>query len=101
LDKKGGDVLLLDLRETAIFTDYFLICNGESDRQLKALATSIADEAKEKADSIPWGLEGESANGWVLLDYGSLIVHLFSPAMRKYYNLEELWHDAHVILRMQ
>ncbi len=101
LDKKGGDVVLLDLREEAVFTDYFLICNGENDRQLRALATSIADDAKKKADTLPWGKEGESTNGWVLLDYGSLIVHLFSPEMRNYYNLEDLWQRAHVVLRMQ
>lgn len=93
--------MLLDLRESAVFTDYFLICNGESNRQLKALATGIADDAKEKAGSLPRGFEGESINGWVLIDYGSLIVHLFSPEMRSYYNLEELWQNAHVILRMQ
>lgn len=101
LDKKGGDVLLLDIRDEVIFTDYFLICNGENDRQLKALAESIAEDAKNKADLAPWGIEGEASSGWVLLDYGALIVHLFSPDKRVYYNLEELWSNGHIVLRMQ
>jgi ribosome-associated protein len=101
LDKKGDNILLLDLREDAVFTDFFLICNGENDRQLKALADSIAGDAKQKANILPWGTEGEPSNGWVLMDYGDLIVHLFSPEMRSYYDLEDLWSNAHIILRMQ
>ena len=92
---------MLDISDEVIFTDYFLICNGENDRQLKALADGIAEDAKKKADIIPWGTEGEPSSGWVLLDYGDLIVHLFSPEMRVFYNLEELWGDGHVVLRMQ
>lgn len=101
LDKKGGDIVLIDIREKAVFTDYFLICNGENDRQLRALADGIATDAKKKANVIPWGTEGEPSSGWVLLDYGDLIVHLFSPEMRSYYSLEELWSDSHIVLRMQ
>jgi ribosome-associated protein len=101
LDKKGEDILLLDIREEALFTDYFLICNGENDRQIRALADSIATEAKKQANILPWGTEGEAAGGWVLLDFGDLIVHLFSPEMRNYYKLDELWGNSHVVLRMQ
>lgn len=101
LDKKGDNILLIDIREDAPFTDFFLICNGENDRQLKALADGIAGDAKKKANLLPWGTEGEPSNGWVLMDFGDLIVHLFSPEMRSYYNLEDLWSDAHIILRMQ
>lgn len=101
LDKKGGDILLLDLRDEAIFTDYFLICNGDSRRQLKTLADSISQEAKSKADINPWGKEGEAEGGWILIDYGDLIVHLFNPDTRHYYNLEDLWRNAHIVLRMQ
>jgi len=100
IDKKGGDIILLDISEEAVFTDYFLICNGENDRQIQALVDSIADDAKKKANTLPWGKEGEPSSGWVLLDYGDLIVHLFNPDMRNYYNLEELWSDAHIVLRM-
>lgn len=101
LEKKGADILLLDISERAIFTSYFLICNGENNRQLKALVDGISTDAKKKADILPWGTEGEPESGWVLLDYGDLIVHLFSPEMRDYYNLEEFWSSGHIVLRMQ
>jgi ribosome-associated protein len=78
-----------------------LICNGENDRQLQALLDGIAKDAKQKAKTSPWGTEGTPSSGWVLVDYGDLIVHLFSPEMRKYYSLEELWSDSHIVLRLQ
>ncbi|MCI0580351.1 MAG: ribosome silencing factor [Chloroflexi bacterium] len=101
LDKKGGDIILLDIRDKALFTDFFLICTGESGRQLQALADGIAEDAKKKATTLPWGVEGDAEGGWILMDYGDVIVHLFSPDKRTFYNLEELWGDAHVVLRMQ
>jgi len=101
LDKKGDDIVLLDIRDEAVFTDYFLICNGDNDRQLRTMADSIAEDAKKKADLVAWGREGEPASGWLLLDFGDLVVHLFSPEKRNYYKLEELWADAHVVLRLQ
>jgi ribosome-associated protein len=101
LDKKGGDVLLLDIREETIFTDYFLICNGDNDRQLQAMVDGIADDTKKKANILPWGTEGKPNSGWVLMDYGDVIVHLFSPEMRSYYKLDELWDNGHIVLRMQ
>lgn len=101
LDKKGNDIVLLDLREQTVFADYFLICNGENDRQIRALAESVRQEAKQKADTLAYGVEGIPEAGWILLDYGDLVVHIFSPDKRDYYKLEELWTDAHVVLRMQ
>jgi ribosome-associated protein len=101
LDKKGSDILLLDLRDEAIFRDYFLIANGESKRQLKSLADGISEEAKTNGDVQPIGKEGEPDSGWLLLDYGDLVVHLFHPETRRYYDLEDLWQNAHVVLRMQ
>jgi ribosome-associated protein len=100
IDKKGSDILVLDIRDQALFADYFILCNGESDRQLRALMNAVVTGAKEKADTAPWGTEGEPENGWVLVDYGAVIVHIFSPEKRAYYNLEELWSDGHVVLRM-
>jgi ribosome-associated protein len=100
LDKKGSDITLLDIREQAIFAKYFLLCNGENARQLRALAESIKQDAREKANIVGAGIEGESHTGWMLIDFGDLIVHLFSPEKRFYYNLEELWSEAHVVLRM-
>jgi ribosome-associated protein len=101
LDKKGSDVLLLDIRDQATFTDYFLICNADNERQLAALAEGISESAKKNGSAVAWGKEGQPDGGWVLLDYGDLVVHLFSPQMRRYYGLEELWTGAHVVLRMQ
>ncbi len=101
LDKKGSKITLLDIKDQAIFANYFLICTGESSRQLGALADSIRQEAKEKANLIADGIEGQPQTGWVLVDFGDLIVHLFSPEKRNYYDLEELWSEAHVVLRTQ
>jgi ribosome-associated protein len=101
LNKKGANIILLDIRDEAVFTDYFLICNGDNDRQLRTLADSIADDAKKKAELVPWGREGEASSGWLLMDFGDLIVHLFSPEKRNYYRLEELWTNAHVVFRLQ
>ncbi len=101
LDKKGEDVLLLDIRQESILTDFFLFCNGDNARQIKALAEGIATDARDKADTRPRGVEGEPESGWVLLDFGDLVVHVFDPDRRRYYNLEELWSRGQVLLRMQ
>lgn len=101
LEKKANDIILLDISESAIFTDFFLICNGENDRQIRALTDGITEDAKKKANIMPWGTEGEPSGGWILVDFGELVVHVFSPEKRNFYNLEELWEDGHVILRMQ
>lgn len=101
LDKKGSEITLLDLREQAVFADYFLICNGENDRQLRSMANSVAQDAKQKGSAQAKSVEGSPEAGWVLVDFGDLLVHLFSPGMRHYYDLEGLWDDAHVVMRMQ
>ncbi|MCB8946303.1 MAG: ribosome silencing factor [Ardenticatenaceae bacterium] len=101
IDKKGNNLVLLDIREQAIFADYFLICNGDNIRQLQALADSIAEDAKHKASILPIGVEGNALSGWILVDFGDLVVHLFAPEKRTYYNLEDLWREAHPVLRMQ
>ncbi len=100
LDKKGSDITLLDLREQAVFADYFLICNGENDRQLRAMASSVAQDAKQKAEALAKSVEGSPESGWVLVDFGDLLVHLFSPETRDYYDLEGLWDSAHIVMRM-
>ncbi len=100
-DKKGSNIVLLDLEEHNVFADYFLICDGGNERQLKALAENIASDAKQKADIKTLGIEGDSTAGWVLIDFGDLVVHVFSPEKRRYYSLEEIWDRAHVVMRMQ
>lgn len=101
LDKKASDIILLDMREQSVFTDFFLLCNGESNRQINAIADAVQEDAKDEAGISPMGKEGDPNSGWVLVDYGDLIVHVFSPEKRAYYNLEDLWQDGRVVLRMQ
>ncbi len=101
IDKKGSNILLLDIRDQAVFSDYFIICNGESDRQLKSLMDAVIESAREEAGTRPRGTEGEPESGWILVDLGAVMVHLFSPEKREYYSLEDIWSDGHVVLRMQ
>lgn len=68
---------------------------------MQALAQGVSEDAKKKADILPNGVEGDAHAGWLLVDFGDLIVHLFSPDKRDYYDLEDLWSDAHVVLRIQ
>lgn len=92
--------MLLDLRGVASFTDYFVICTGTSDRMLDALAEAV-DEKVRQHHQRHGHLEGRASSGWLLLDYGDVIVHLFSPDQRRYYQLESLWSEGKVILRLQ
>lgn len=101
LDKKGSDIVLLDLREQSVFADYFLICSGENQRQIRALGEGLRTEAKKEANIVAKNLEGVPEAGWILVDFDDLVVHIFDPGKRHYYDLEELWSDAHVVLRMQ
>jgi ribosome-associated protein len=99
-DKKGEDILLIDLREICDFTDYFVLCTGTSDRMLQALADGAAEKVHAKYDT--WGrMEGVSQEGWLLVDFGDVVLHLFSPDRRQYYRLEELWGRGKVLLRLQ
>ena len=100
IDKKGSNILLLDIREQAVFSDYFILCNGDNDRQIHALTEAVIEVAELQAGIRPRGSEGEAESGWVLVDFGTIIVHLFSRERRNYYNLEDLWSEAHVVLRM-
>ena len=100
-DKLGEDILLLDIQEQCLFADYFVICSGASERQLKALVASVREEVKKEWDVLPQHIEGEPFSGWVLLDYSDIVVHIFTPELRTYYDLEGLWHEGKVLLRMQ
>lgn len=100
-DKKAEDILLLDLRPDAIIADYFVICTGNSDRQLRALADGVREQVKEKYAKLPFSVEGKPESGWVLMDYGNIVVHLFQAEKRRYYDLEGMWRSAHVLLQIQ
>lgn len=92
-NKKAETIKILDLRNLSTFTDYFMICSGQSDRQVQAIADSIVIELKEEGFS-PISVEGYSEGRWVVVDYGDLVIHVFHDALRDYYNMEELWYDA-------
>ena len=99
-DKKGEDILLLDLKEVAPVGDYFVICSGSSDRTITGLMDAVVEETREKFQIKP-RLEGRPQEGWLLADFGSVIVHVFSNAQRDYYRLEDLWANAKVLLHVQ
>ncbi len=98
-DKKAQDILLLDVRGVASFTDYFVICAGTSERQIRAIAEGI-DEALSRHGVEPYSREGTPADGWVLLDYSDVIVHIFAPEQRAFYNLEKLWERGRTVARL-
>ena len=98
-DKKGNDIVMLRTAELTTMADFFVICSGRSDRQVQALAGAILDELRD--DGIrPLGVEGKASSRWVLLDYGSVIVHVFAPEEREYYGLERLWGKAAKVVRV-
>jgi ribosome-associated protein len=98
-DRKGEDIHLLDIHENSILADYFVICSGTSSRMVKGLMSGIEDDVKKKF-GLNGRIEGEPNSGWMLADYGSVIVHIFSPNKREHYSLEELWSEAKTILRL-
>ena len=93
LEKKAEEVSILDVRDLTSFTDYFVLCNGESEPQLRTISKNIEEKMKE-AGLRPHHLEGKSENGWILMDYDDFVVHIFSPDKRSFYDLEGLWADA-------
>ena len=99
-DKKGEDIVLMDLKPLATFADYFVICSGTSDRMLDALADGVM-EGMHRQHRKKSRREGQARDGWVILDFGSVMVHLFSPDLREYFDLEQLWSEARVLLRLQ
>jgi ribosome-associated protein len=99
-EKKAENILLLDIHEIASFTDYFVICNGTSDRMLSALADAVS-EAAHHIYQLPARIEGQPEDGWLLVDLGDTVVHLFSPDQRDYYRLEQLWEKGKILLKLQ
>lgn len=99
-DKKGEDILILDIQDSAPFADYFVICSGSSRRMLTALMASVKDMVKQELQVIT-KQEGEPGDGWLLADFGDIVLHIFSPEQRQYYQLEQLWSDGKVVLHVQ
>jgi ribosome-associated protein len=93
-DRKAEDIVQLDLRGIIGYTDYFVICTGRSDRQVKAIHDAIHAGMKERHGVLPERVEGMTAARWVLMDYLDVVVHVFTPDTREYYRLEQLWGEA-------
>jgi ribosome-associated protein len=98
-DKKGSDIVMLRTAELTTMADFFVICSGRSDRQVQALAGAIVEELRSEGVR-PLGVEGQEAGRWVLIDYGSVLVHVFAPDEREYYGLERLWSQAAPVVRV-
>jgi ribosome-associated protein len=99
-DKKAGDIVLLDLTDLTTLADYFVIASGGSERQLDAIADGIVSGMRDEKVR-PFGREGTAASHWVLVDFGSVIVHVFTPPEREFYQLERHWSEAKTVLRVQ
>jgi len=93
LNKKAEDVVILDLRQSSLGTDYFVICSGNSDTQVKAIADEILEGMGERGQRV-WRVEGYEACRWILLDYVDVVIHVFYRDTRSYYDLELLWGDV-------
>ena len=96
-DRKAVDIVQLDLREIIGYTDYFVICTGRSDRQVKAIHDAVHQGMKAEHGLLPRRVEGLSQAHWVLMDYLDVVVHVFTPDTRSYYRLEQLWGEAPVL----
>jgi ribosome-associated protein len=93
-DKKAGEVVELDLRAVLGYTDWFVICTGNTERQTKAIHDGIFEGCKREHGTLPRRVEGLSRGDWILMDYLDVVVHIFTPAMREYYRLEQLWGEV-------
>lgn len=93
-EKKGSDVVVLDVAETLVITSYFVIATGASDRQVRSIADEVEDVLRERAGVKPIGREGEREGKWVLLDFADVVVHVFQPEERDFYRLERLWAEV-------
>ncbi len=100
LERKGFDIIMLDMRDVSFIADYFVICSGNVDRQVDAIVEEVVKQLK-KRDVLPHHVEGTPESGWMLVDYGSVVAHVFVPEEREYYALERLWNKAKTVVRIQ
>lgn len=96
-DKKGFNILVLDVRKVSTMTDYFIIAEGTVDRHVKALSHAIIDELSAHGRKNPLHVEGQQEGDWIVLDYADFVIHLFVPELREKYALEELWREGHIV----
>jgi ribosome-associated protein len=94
-EKKGKNVVKIDLSKiNEADADYFILCHGDSDRQVKAIADSVENETRKALKENPNSREGQNENRWVLIDYVNVVVHVFQKDVRDFYEIEDLWHDG-------
>jgi len=98
-DMQGLDIVMLDIRDISLLADYFIICTARVDRQARAIQEELTQHLKAQGVR-PLGVDGAAAGGWIVLDYGAVIVHVFTPFEREYYQLEEFWREASVVMKM-
>lgn len=94
--KKAQDIVIIDIQEKASFADYFVICSGTSERQIRTLVDEV-EEALAKEGLFVKSVEGKQSSGWILMDFGDIIVNLFTKEMREKYNIEKIWGDCEFI----
>ncbi len=95
LEKKANDITILDLKSLQTsMADYFVICHGNSDKQVNAIADSVEDTVRKQTGEKPWHIEGAELGEWILIDYFDVVVHIFKDEKRAFYGIEELWSDA-------
>lgn len=99
-DKQADEIVLLDIRPQSVIADYFVICSGESDRQIRAIVDHIDEKVHQEFGLNP-RREGAPETGWIVLDYDDVVVHVFSPAQREYYRLERLWSKVPPVVVVQ
>ena len=93
LVRKAEEIVILSVKDLSSVTDYFVICSGNSDRQIRSLADHVGQKLK-KEGVFPLGIEGERSGSWILMDYGDVILHIFYGPVREFYDIEGLWSDA-------
>ena len=96
LSRKGKDITLLDVSELTTLTDYFVVCHGTSDVQIKALADAVEEDMREKSGEKAWKKEGLQGRSWVILDFVNIVVHILSKEKRDFYGIERMWNDAKI-----
>ena len=96
MEKKGEDIVVIDLKGISSISDFFVITTGNSNVHLKAIAEEIREKMKKEENVIPWHVEGYEAQKWILIDYVDIVVHIFDQETRSYFTLEKLWDDAEI-----
>lgn len=99
-DKQAEDLIILDLRPVSVIADFFVIGSAANERQLKAIIEAVAEASRLQAGEKPIHVEGDGASGWVLMDYGDVVAHVFDPERRRFYALEAMWDEAPLVARM-